>query len=91
MKTADAIMLLFKADDVVLRPSEVVRRTGKGLHSVVKELSRLVVAGKLFHIAHSQYARCATTKPIAAMRSDRIGALERRVEQLERLMSDVVP
>ena len=83
MTTAEAIMKLFDHDDVALRPSEILRRTGRGEFTVRKELTRLVGNRRLFRIGHAQYSRCATTKVIAAMKSDRIAALERRVEELE--------
>lgn len=90
MTVADRIMALFTSDDVVLRPSEIMRRAKASEHATRKELTRLIANGRLFRIVHSQYARCATTMPIAQTR-DRITRLEARVEQLERLMSDVVP
>lgn len=75
-------MQLFIADDVVLRPSEIIRRTKRSQFSVFKELGRLVKRGQLFRIAHSQYTRSATTTPIAKMRNDRIATLERQVEEM---------
>lgn len=89
MTCAKAILSLFSADDIVMRPSEIIRRTGRKEDSVRTQLTRLVAARKLFHIGHSQYARCEATLPIARMRADRVAALERRVDELESELSNL--
>lgn len=89
--TGQRILSLFNADSVVLRPSEIIRRTKRGAYSVRAELKRLVSRGRLFHIAHSQYARIADAKPIEAMRAGHLAALERRVAALEAEIQQLRP
>lgn len=93
--TADAILALFNADDVILRPSEIIRRTGRKPEAVRKALKLLVNAGRLFHISHSQYACRADARPIEQMRSGQMGeilrALARIEERLANLEGQVLP
>ena len=77
-------MRLFDHDDVALRPSEIRRRGRLNREASSKALQRLVDRGQLFHIGHAQYSRCATTQPLSSMKADRLAALERRVDELER-------
>lgn len=87
--TPERIMQLFVADDIVLRPSEIMRRTGRGEESVRASLQRLVNRGRLFHLAHSQYARVATAKTLDRVRADRIGRLEGRLAELEEKLANL--
>lgn len=80
--TPDAIMALFVADDVVLRASEIMRRTKRG-EGVRKALWRLTKERRLFRVGYCQYARVPTAVPTQKMRGDRIAELERRVDELE--------
>jgi hypothetical protein len=83
MTTRDAILALFTSDDVVLRPSEIIRRTRLGTYAVRQTLKRLAKKGQLFHIGHSQYARSATTPPLRMLRSGDAKELSRRLADVE--------
>lgn len=85
--TSELILALFVDDDIVLRPADILRRTGRKTESVRTQLKRLVAAGKLFHIAHSQYARSPNATPIAVGKPSYVAELESRIAVLERQMA----
>lgn len=87
MTIADRILALFVSDDTVLRPSEIIRRTSANEDSIYKTLGRLVKRGRLFNIAHSQYARVATAVPVTSVKVQRIVELDRRVTELEQIVT----
>lgn len=87
--TSEAIMKLFVSDDVVIRASEIIRRTGRGESSVRKSLTRLVREGRLFRVGLVQYGRSPDVKPIGKMRGERMSKIERRLEELERRVAEL--
>ena len=83
------ILELFYTPDLVLRPSEIIRRTGLKAETVRTMLKRMVHEKQLYHLRHSQYARSASAPPLTYSRDvleTRVRALEARITELEQCL-----